>query len=159
MSRFTTITLSIFLATLAGCENKSLHDAEEFKPREIHEQIEFHFDRVMVDGVEYLILEKDNNNPHEGFGFMAFRGNVMMEKQDSILAYVRTIHDMQIKIYSRIYDISENQAQEVANEILEFHFQEETPEILQLQKADLESNNLGVDTTTYKRLDSALRDK
>ncbi len=33
------------------------------------------FQTIVVEGCEYLILERDRNNPHEGFGFMAHKGN------------------------------------------------------------------------------------
>ena len=33
------------------------------------------FQTIVIDGCEYLILERDRNNPHEGFGFMAHKGN------------------------------------------------------------------------------------
>jgi len=33
------------------------------------------FDIIEIDGCEYLILERDRNNPHEGFGFMSHKGN------------------------------------------------------------------------------------
>ena len=101
MIRFYSIAFVVML--LFGCENRALQDSEEFRPREIHTDRQFHFDRIEVDGVEYLILEKDNNNPHEGFGFMALRANKIVEKQDTILAYLNTIMAMQIDIYSKLY--------------------------------------------------------
>ena len=84
------IILSISLLVLiisVGCKNESLSEDEKFATREIHENVQWHFDKIDVDGVEYLILEKDNNNPHEGFGFMSIRANNLLQKQDSILAY------------------------------------------------------------------------
>ena len=50
-----------FPVLMFSCQNKPLQDNSEISPREIHENIQFHFDEVEVDGVEYLILEKDNN--------------------------------------------------------------------------------------------------
>ena len=41
---------------------------------EINEE-DLNFTTITVDGCEYLILERDRNNPHEGFGFMAHKGN------------------------------------------------------------------------------------
>ena len=94
----TALGLSL-LFSLQSCENRDLNEGEAFKPREIHEKITFHFDRITVDGIEYLILEKDNNNPHEGFGFMAFRANKLMEKQDTLLAYLRVNMELQNQIF------------------------------------------------------------
>ncbi len=122
---------------MIGCENRALHDSEEFRPREIHERIEFHFDRVEVDGIEYLILEKDNNNPHEGFGFMAFRANRLMEKQDSIIAYVKTIKEMQTLIYAKLYGVSDEAASNVTDQILNGKMQEQLGDILRLEQTKL----------------------
>ncbi len=94
----------LLLFGIVACENRDINEGEQFKPREIHEDIVFHFDTITVDGIEYLILEKDNNNPHEGFGFMAFRANKLMEKQDTVLAYLRTITDLQVEILSHLKD-------------------------------------------------------
>ena len=105
--------LSIILLVLIisnGCEIQSLSEDEKFATREIHENVQWHFDKIEVDGAEYLILEKDNNNPHEGFGFMSIRANTLLQKQDSILAYLKANQQMQAKIYAAIYDISEEDA-------------------------------------------------
>jgi len=105
--------LSVILLVLIisiGCENQSLSEDEKFATREIHENVQWHFDKIEVDGAEYLILEKDNNNPHEGFGFMSIRANTLLQKQDSILAYLKANQQMQAKIYAAIYDISEEDA-------------------------------------------------
>ena len=91
-------TIVFFLA----CENRAINEGEEFKPKEIHEKIDYHFDNITVDGVEYLILSRDNNNPHEGFGFMAFRANELMKKQDSIFAYLQALGQMQAITHSRL---------------------------------------------------------
>lgn len=96
----TALTASIVL--VFSCENRDINEGEAFKPKEIHENILFNFDKVKVDGVEYLILEKDNNNPHEGFGFMAFRANNLLKQQDSILAMLKTIKDLQVQTYSQL---------------------------------------------------------
>ena len=72
--------------------------------------MQWHFDKIEVDGAEYLILEKDNNNPHEGFGFMSIRANTLLQKQDSILAYLRANQQMQAKIYAALNGISEEDA-------------------------------------------------
>ena len=105
--------LSVILLVLIisiGCENQSLSEDEKFSTREIHENVQWHFDKIEVDGAEYLILEKDNNNPHEGFGFMSIRANTLLQKQDSILAYLRANQQMQAKIYAALNGISEEDA-------------------------------------------------
>lgn len=91
--------LSALLITLiVACENRNLNEGEQFQPREIHQNIAWTFDNIKVDGIDYLILQKDNNNPHEGFGFMAVRGNVIVAKQDSILAYLKAQKEVQKQI-------------------------------------------------------------
>tara|TARA_B110000046_G_scaffold179303_1_gene208335 strand:- start:337 stop:756 length:420 start_codon:yes stop_codon:yes gene_type:complete len=107
------IILSVFLLVLIisfGCKNQSLSEDEKFATREIHENVQWHFDKIDVDGAEYLILEKDNNNPHEGFGFMSIRANILLQKQDSILAYLKANQQMQAKIYASLNGISEKKA-------------------------------------------------
>jgi hypothetical protein len=92
----------IILATcsfLVSCKNRDLNEGEEFRPRELHDNFKnSHFTLVEVDGVEYLMMERDNNNPHEGFGFMAFRANKLIAKQDTSLALMRTIAEYQIQL-------------------------------------------------------------
>ncbi len=91
---------------IVGCKNREVHASDEeegnkdtFNDMPV-EGIETHFNRIVVDGVEYLILERDRNNPHEGFGFMAFRANQLLEKQDSILAYLKVQSENQAEILS-----------------------------------------------------------
>ena len=129
--------MASLLAILVSCENKPLHDNSEIKPREIHEEIQFHFDEIEVDGVEYLILEKDNNNPHEGFGFMAFRANKLMEKQDSILAYMRTVLELNTQIYARVNRQSLEESQQHTDELLNRYMGMEQKEISQLEEEKL----------------------
>ena len=132
------IVVAFAMVLVAGaCENRALHDSEEFKPREIHENIEFHFDPIEVDGVEYLILEKDNNNPHEGFGFMAFRANRLIEKQDSVIAYLRTILEMQEMIYAKSYNIDTAAARRLSGAILQKNIDAQLSEIRRLEERDL----------------------
>jgi hypothetical protein len=131
------------LIVMTGCENRPLQDNSEMKPREIHEDIEFHFDEIMVDGVEYLILEKDNNNPHEGFGFMAFRANKLLEKQDTILAYMRTVTQMQALIYAKLYNKSLEESQQLVDDLYEENLKIELDEIYRLEKTKLSSEYLG----------------
>ena len=106
------IIIITLLAIIASCENKSINEGEEFRPKEIHEKIDYHFDNITVDGIEYLILSRDNNNPHEGFGFMAFRANALIQKQDSILSYLQVMSTLQTEMYARSMNIgiAESQA-------------------------------------------------
>ncbi|MFY0687387.1 MAG: hypothetical protein JXQ90_09490 [Cyclobacteriaceae bacterium] len=125
----------------ASCENRSLTEGEKFAPKEIHENKTFHFDKINVDGVEYLILEKDNNNPHEGFGFMAFRANKLIEKQDSILAYMKTLIKVQSIMLSEIKNISQVQADDIVGEILVGNLEKELEEIYLLENSKLSSGS------------------
>lgn len=126
------------LVTLGGCKNKDINEGEEFRPRAVKDSFEdTHFTMVVVDGVEYILTERDNNNPHEGFGFMAFRANKLMEKQDTILSYLKTIQHFQNKVYSRMYNISEDSGQaEFEAKFLEF-LATETSELRELEQQDL----------------------
>ena len=99
------------------CENRPLSDQENFKPKEIHENIKYHFDKISVDGIEYLILSRDNNNPHEGFGFMAFRGNELIARQDSIFAYLRSLNRMQMMLYAKVMNKNLEETKKEFNEI------------------------------------------
>ena len=121
-----------------GCKNRILNEGEEFKPKEIHESVKFQFDRIEGDGLEYLILERDNNNPHEGFGFMAFRANQLMEKQDSILAHLKTIEDFQSRIYARLFAISLEDATALRSELFNQYLKEEQEDLLELEKTEYE---------------------
>jgi len=133
------ILLLIIGSTLTSCKNRDLNEGEAFEPREIHENMAFNFDKITVDGIEYLILEKDNNNPHEGFGFMAFRANTMMEKQDTILAYLKTIRDLQIRNYAASTRKSIESVVDEADELLLFHLDEERSDLERLEKSELKS--------------------
>jgi hypothetical protein len=135
--------LMLFLACLSSCENRPLHDNASVSPREIHEDIKFHFDEIEVDGVQYLILEKDNNNPHEGFGFMAFRANVLMEKQDTLIAYMKTITDLNTRIYAKLYGTSLEESQQITQDIFDQYLQAEQAEIDKLEEEKLSSDMLG----------------
>lgn len=106
------VLLNIAVLLFIGCENKDINEGEEFRPRPVRDSFEdSHFSKVTVDGVEYLMMERDNNNPHEGFGFMALRANKLMEKQDTIMAYLQTIAQVQHKLYARLYGVSEQDAE------------------------------------------------
>ncbi|MAJ51566.1 MAG: hypothetical protein CMB82_08130 [Flammeovirgaceae bacterium] len=131
------IILSISLLVLiisVGCKNESLSEDEKFATREIHENVQWHFDKIDVDGVEYLILEKDNNNPHEGFGFMSIRANNLLQKQDSILAYLKASQQMQAKIYAALNGISEKKAIDLNENLYDQVLMKKSQELKQLSK-------------------------
>ena len=131
------IILSISLLVLiisVGCKNESLSEDEKFATREIHENVQWHFDKIDVDGVEYLILEKVNNNPHEGFGFMSIRANNLLQKQDSILAYLKASQQMQAKIYAALNGISEKKAIDLNENLYNQVLMKKSQELKQLSK-------------------------
>ncbi|MFH6981946.1 hypothetical protein [Marinoscillum sp. 108] len=130
----------VTVLTIYGCENRDINEGEAFRPREIHEDIVFNFDKITVDGIEYLILEKDNNNPHEGFGFMAFRANKLMEKQDTVMAYLRTMRDFQVLTYAAISKRPVEQVNEDFNRLFNYYLNEEETELLQLEESNLRSS-------------------
>ncbi len=134
------------LVLVTACENRSLHDADEYRPREIHDNIEMHFDRIEVDGIEYLILEKDYNNPHEGFGFMAFRANKLVEKQDTVIAYLKTISEMQVMNYQKLHGVSSSTAIALRDTLFNQYLKAESSELIELEKQKLESVNVPGDT-------------
>jgi hypothetical protein len=122
---------------LVSCENKDINEGEEFRPRAVADSFEgSEFIPVVVDGVEYLMMERDNNNPHEGFGFMAFRGNKLMEKQDTVLAYLKTLQVFQNKIYAKVSNLSEEQAQLEFDQVFVEKLMLESKELKQLEKRD-----------------------
>lgn len=111
------IYILVVCMTLFSCKNRDLNEGEKFRPREVHDSFQdSHFAKVTIDGVEYLMMERDNNNPHEGFGFMAYRGNRMIEKQDTALAYLKAIYELQVLTYAEssgrdITDVQRESAQ------------------------------------------------
>lgn len=131
----------ICLLFLISCKNRDINEGEVFKPREIHENIVFHFDMIEVDGIEYLILEKDNNNPHEGFGFMAFRANKLMEKQDTVIAYLKTISEIQTRIYSSLTKKSEEAGIAEVNQLLKKYLKQES-ELQELEQTQFQSESI-----------------
>ncbi|SNT31004.1 hypothetical protein SAMN05421640_3343 [Ekhidna lutea] len=123
---------------LAGCENKDINEGEEFRPRAVNDSFDdTHFTKITVDGVEYLMTERDNNNPHEGFGFMAFRANKLMEKQDTIISYLKAMQFFQNKVYARMYGISADSGQAEFEDKLQEFFLLETKELEELEREDL----------------------
>jgi len=132
------LQLILLVMILSSCENRELNEGEKFRPRQIHDNFNnSHFTKVTVDGVEYLMLERDNNNPHEGFGFMAFRANNLVAKQDTTIAYLKTISEFQVKIMDQLSDKNEEEVQREFNELLEIHLKEEAGELEKLQSDSL----------------------
>ena len=73
VSLLSTLLVVIFFNT---CENRDLGEATTFRTHEIHNLEPYYdFHVLLVDGCHYLFLELDRNNPHEGFGLFAHRGN------------------------------------------------------------------------------------
>ena len=129
--------IAIFSFTFA-CKNRDINEGEEFRPRPVQDSFDdSHFTKVTVDGVEYIMMERDNNNPHEGFGFMAFRANKLIEKQDSVFAYLKAIQAFQNKIYSRMYNVSEDEAKNEFDRTFEEFLFMEIDELNSLQQEDL----------------------
>jgi len=124
---------------LSACKNRAINEGEEFRPKEIHEKIDYHFDNITVDGVEYLILSRDNNNPHEGFGFMAFRANELLKKQDSILAYLKVLGRMQTEIHSRMLNVPIDQSQYLLDSLYKSALGENT-NLTDIEKATYSSS-------------------
>ncbi|MFT6867110.1 MAG: hypothetical protein ACJA08_001949 [Cyclobacteriaceae bacterium] len=141
LNRFNILSILLFLGISYACENKDLNEGEAFQPREIHENISFNFDKIKVDGIEYLILEKDNNNPHEGFGFMALRGNVLMEKQDTILAYLKTITELQNQILASTTKKSIDQVRNETEILFQIEMKSEELDLEKLEKSKLKSDS------------------
>ncbi|MEQ9467025.1 MAG: hypothetical protein RLN88_06400 [Ekhidna sp.] len=137
------------LGALVSCENQDINEGEKFRPRELHDSFESsHFTKIKVDGVEYLMMERDNNNPHEGFGFMAFRANKLMEKQDTIISYLKTLQYFQNKMYSRMFQIPVDSGQAEFNRIFLENLDLERVELEELEKEDLV--NLGDSSTSQE---------
>jgi hypothetical protein len=102
MSRLLKFLLVVFFLSSCACENREVNPETGPDFSEIHENMEYHFDRVKIDGNEYFILERDRNNPHEGFGFMALNGSKFGSNQDSIKAYLKTILEVQSEILAKL---------------------------------------------------------
>ncbi len=120
------VYILLILFAISSCENRDINEGEEFRPREVNEDFQqFHFNRIVYDGVEYLITERDNNNPHEGFGFMALSGNRMVDEQDSLMAYMKAIGDMQARIYARLYGVSESAGDSLYQSLFYYYLQQE----------------------------------
>lgn len=135
--------IGLVLALLVSCENKDINEGEEFRPRAVKDSFEdTHFTMIEVDGIQYILTERDNNNPHEGFGFMAFRANKLMEKQDTVISYLRAMQHFQNKMYTKMYGISEDSGQaEFESKLIEF-LSIETKELEELEREDLVNTNV-----------------
>ena len=132
----------LLVLSIIGCKNRDLNEGEEFRPRVLQDSFDdSHFAKVTVDGVEYLMLERDNNNPHEGFGFMAFRGNVLLEKEDTIIAYLKAMSDLQIKYFAILSRQDESTVQEDFDRLFSIHLKEEELELERLELDSLEAQS------------------
>lgn len=134
--------ISLF-SGLPGCKNRDINERDQLRPREIRDNFdESHFTRIVVDDIEYLIMERDNNNPHEGFGFMAFRANKLMEKQDTVLAYLRTLKDLQVKTYAALTGRSVEEVDLEAQELFNRYLTREEPELIRLEQTELKGKTI-----------------
>jgi hypothetical protein len=131
-------SILLICTILFSCENRELNEGEEFRPRELHDNFkDSHFTLVVVDGVEYLMMERDNNNPHEGFGFMALRGNKIISKQDTSLAMARTIAEFQIQIMAHLTKESTDKVREDFKQLFVKYLSEEQMELKRLEMDSL----------------------
>ena len=136
----TSLTILLTAFCLFGCSNRDINEGEEFRLRAVKDSFDnVEFAKVTVDGVEYLMMERDNNNPHEGFGFMAFRANKVIEKQDSIISFLKAMQYYQNKMYARMYNLSEEEAQLQFNGTFQDFLLLEMQELEDLNREDLNS--------------------
>ena len=127
---------------LVSCKNRDLNEGEEFRPRVLEDSFDdSHFTRVTVDGVEYLMLERDNNNPHEGFGFMAFRANTLLEKEDTVIAYLKSISDLQVQYFATLSRKSEQDVRDDFNMLFKKHLKEKQVELDHLELDSLTTSS------------------
>ena len=135
------LTISIIALALAACQNHDINEGEQFRLRAVKDNFDnVEFAKVTVDGVEYLMMERDNNNPHEGFGFMAFRANKVIEKQDSIISFLKAMQFYQNRMYARMYNLSEEEAQIEFNGTFQEFLSLERKELEDLRREDLNSS-------------------
>lgn len=116
------IILSAILV-MSACENRDVNHSDGPNFSEIHEDIQYHFDQVEIEGHEYFILERDRNNPHEGFGFMAMKANKTMTNQDSIKAYLKTLIDLQTQIIAEKNGTSVEEAEVQVEALFKYYLQ------------------------------------
>jgi hypothetical protein len=121
MKNILPIIISACLCYACACENREINPGTGPKFSEIHDSLEYHFDRIQIDGLEYFILERDRNNPHEGFGFMALNGAKFANNQDTIKAYLKTVMEVQTQILSQLNNEPRATSKERIESILEKH--------------------------------------
>lgn len=114
----------LIVGLVISCENREVNHEDGPNFREIHEDIQYHFDHVEIDGLDYYVLERDRNNPHEGFGFMALDGRILTAKQDSSIAYMKTILEMQVRLNAKINNISYETSDKQASELFDYYYQQ-----------------------------------
>lgn len=132
------LSILALCSVLYSCRNHDLNEGEQFRPRELHDNFkDSHFTLVTVDGVEYLMMERDNNNPHEGFGFMALRGNKIISKQDTSLALMRTIAEYQILIMSQMTKETPEKVRADFKDLFLMYLSEEQMELERLEMDSL----------------------
>ena len=69
------LVLLASLVLVSACKNREVNmSSSQIQEVDILSR-EYNFHIIEIDGCHYLILEIDRNNPHEGFGFFAHRGN------------------------------------------------------------------------------------
>lgn len=124
------------LCCMLSCENRDVNHADGPNFSEIHEDIQYHFDQVEIEGHEYYILERDRNNPHEGFGFMAMKANSTISNQDSIKAYLKTLIDLQTQQLAAQNGSSIEDAESKVNELFLFHLNQSQSIKIQKEKAE-----------------------
>ncbi|UXX78551.1 hypothetical protein N7E81_14415 [Reichenbachiella carrageenanivorans] len=113
--------LGLLTISLLSCENRDVNYSDGPNFSEIHEDIEYHFDQVTIEGHEYYILERDRNNPHEGFGFMAMKANKTIGNLDTIKAYLKTLVDIQVETLAAKTGQSIEESEASVNKLFEFH--------------------------------------
>jgi hypothetical protein len=106
-----------------SCKNKEVNHEDGPNFNEIHENLRAHFDEVNIGGNDYYILERDRNNPHEGFGFMALKGNKIFQNQDSIKAYLKTLIDIQVQLLARRTNQPLKEVEKNTNELFLYHLE------------------------------------
>ncbi|SHJ42189.1 hypothetical protein SAMN04488028_10159 [Reichenbachiella agariperforans] len=129
-------TIIGFLLIGTACENRDVNAGDGPNFSEIHENINYHFDHTVIDGVEYHILERDRNNPHEGFGFMALNGKKIRDNQDSIKAYLKTLLELQIIAAAKRQNTTTKEMESHADELFKFYMKSsKTPLDIKREKA------------------------
>ena len=113
----------VIIVFMWSCKNKEVNHEDGPNFNEIHENLRAHFDEVNIGGNDYYILERDRNNPHEGFGFMALKGNKIFQNQDSIKAYLKTLIDIQVQLLARRTNQPLKEVEKNTNELFLYHLE------------------------------------